>query len=421
MKTADKRLLIFFVLWGLLFLLPPTVGYAEPETVFVVDSFADEADQTLDGICQTASGACTLRAAIQEANYSGGTSDTISLPAGTYQISIPGTGENAAATGDLDISTTMIIGSAGDGTVIIDGNQLDRVFHVTASGSATFQNLTIRNGRAPANEPNFDGGGGILIEGGPVNLQNSIIENNRSLDSVQNQSYGGGIETYGSLTVINTLFQGNTANWGGAIFVNSGASLSIRNSLIYNNTASGTNNEGGGLMNSGTATIQNVTFSQNNSDDGGAIYNSSAMSLNNVTIAYNQSGLSNTGIYLNIKNTILAHNTAGNCLSGHILNSQGNNIDSLESCGFSDGINDKPTDLSNTNPLLILPLADNGGTTHTFALELGSPAIDAGADCLEVDQRSVPRPIDGNSDGVAVCDIGAFEAYARLFLPLILR
>jgi hypothetical protein len=54
-----------------------------------------------------------------------------------------------------------------------------------------------------------------------------------------------------------------------------------------------------------------------------------------------------------------------------------------------------------------------------------SPVIDAGdnAACPAVDQRGVARPIDGDGDGVAVCDIGAVE-YEPVFvinLPLLLR
>jgi hypothetical protein len=40
---------------------------------------------------------------------------------------------------------------------------------------------------------------------------------------------------------------------------------------------------------------------------------------------------------------------------------------------------------------------------------------------LATDQRGYGRHVDGNNDGVVRCDIGAFEALRRLFLPLLLR
>ena len=61
------------------------------------------------------------------------------LPAGTYTLTRAGTNEDAAATGDLDITQNLTITGAGAATTIIDGNQLDRVFQnhgatVTISG-----------------------------------------------------------------------------------------------------------------------------------------------------------------------------------------------------------------------------------------------------------------------------------------------
>src|SRR5213078_2294315 len=55
-----------------------------------------------DGICATATGSCSLRAAIQETNASPGP-DTITVPPGLYVLSLPGRGEDFAASGDLDI------------------------------------------------------------------------------------------------------------------------------------------------------------------------------------------------------------------------------------------------------------------------------------------------------------------------------
>jgi len=80
----------------------------------------------------------------------------------------------------------------------------------------------------------------------------------------------------------------------------------------------------------------------------------------------------------------------------------------------------------NSNPLLG-PLADNGGVTKTHSLGWGSPAIDSGSltVCPSTDQRGVTRPIDGNGDGSARCDMGAYEydpgTWFFSYLPLIVR
>src|SRR5262249_12990409 len=92
---------------------------------FVVNSTADAVDaKPGDGVCATSSGVCTLRAAIQEANAHSG-KDSITLPAGTYTLSIAGPAEDAAATGDLDITDDLILNGAGAETTIVDGAQLD--------------------------------------------------------------------------------------------------------------------------------------------------------------------------------------------------------------------------------------------------------------------------------------------------------
>ena len=72
------------------------------------------------------------------------------------------------------------------------------------------------------------------------------------------------------------------------------------------------------------------------------------------------------------------------------------------------GTDDNPID-----PLLG-PLQDNGGPTWTHALLDGSPAIDTGTptDCPAIDQRGYLRPVDGDGDDIAVCDIGAYEYLA---------
>ena len=68
------------------------------------------------------------------------------------------------------------------------------------------------------------------------------------------------------------------------------------------------------------------------------------------------------------------------------------------------------------------PLQANGGDTATHALLRGSPAIDAADDaaCPATDQRGFGRPADGDGDGVAGCDVGAYEFPSTiLYFPLV--
>jgi Ca2+-binding RTX toxin-like protein len=83
--------------------------------------------------------------------------------------------------------------------------------------------------------------------------------------------------------------------------------------------------------------------------------------------------------------------------------------------GFTPGATDTTATSDGTTPtalasILTLTLADNGGPTQTHTLVVGSPALDAfTTNCPATDQRGFLRPVDGNGDTVAACDIGAVE------------
>ena len=127
---------------------------------------------------------------------------------------------------------------------------------------------------------------------------------------------------------------------------------------------------------------------------------------------------------MNVKldHTIVAGNIRGTSTRSDILGLIGGARFSLigDNTGatiFNNGGNLIGTSASPINPLLG-PLADNGGPTFTSLLT-GSPAIDAG-DATAVagvslvplyDQRGAPftRVFDGDGDGGAQIDIGAFE------------
>jgi hypothetical protein len=155
-------------------------------STFKVNSLLDTVAVNLKS-GKDASGHITLRSAIMAADAKGG-SDTIKVPSGTITLTIAGAGEDAGATGDLDIKGKLKISGKSAGTTIIDGNQLDRVFQVR-SGKVSVSNLTIQHGRVVG-----AGGGGILNSGGAVTWSGVQIVSNTSVgvDGVDGLNGGSG-------------------------------------------------------------------------------------------------------------------------------------------------------------------------------------------------------------------------------------
>lgn len=438
-------------------LRPPAASAAS----FTVTSTTDAVDVSPgDGRCASAGGQCTLRAAIQEANAAPGP-DIVVLPAGVYVLSILGQGENASATGDLDVTQPLTIAGGGAASTTIDGGGIDRVLHVLG-GTLQLSGLTLRNGKIPFATENGRGGA-IYNAGGAVTLSDVVLTANTSTSgtvfndegsaltiqggvfSANAVSFGGALFNNGTATLSGTTISANTSASGGGLYSRLGV-LTVTDSTISGNSASSGTIGGGGLRvlgggttivtrsllhantaalnggainNSGTLTVANTTLSGNEaSGSGGGLYvNGGSVTLNNDTIASNRSGAGAGAVHVaagsvSARNTLAADN-GSNC-SGAMA-SQGYNLDSGTTCGFTTA-----GDLRGTNPALD-PLRSNGGPTQTHALRPGSAAIDAGspaapgaseAGCEATDQRGVTRPADGNGDGLARCDIGAFEAPA---------
>src|SRR4051812_6297743 len=139
-----------FVAIGLLVLGHSVVASAY-DHIYYVNSTDDLPDiDPVDGVCHATSGACTLRAAIMQANFTPG-ANAIVIPPGTYTLKRPGNDDNAVV-GDLDITKSLTIQGAGSDQTIIDGNGAvtsDRVFHIhTTAIVVNMVGLSIRNGKA---------------------------------------------------------------------------------------------------------------------------------------------------------------------------------------------------------------------------------------------------------------------------------
>ena len=255
-----------------------TTGAANAAT-FVVTTTAD----TNDGACTVS--LCSLRDAIIAANATSG-ANTITLPAGTYTLAIPGQNEDAAATGDLDVTGNVTINGAGALTTIIDGGALDRVLHVVNTGVATINNVTIRNGLAPG----ASDGGGIFVSGnGTLTLSGVTVSNNHTTTGI-----GGGMLNNGTTTIANSIFSGNgTGGGGGGGGINNQNAMTIDSTSITGNTTGSGGGNGAGINNSATMTLTNATVSGNSAGgggNGGGIFNSSQLTVGATSIGNNSAG-----------------------------------------------------------------------------------------------------------------------------------
>ncbi len=429
---------VFWRAFGLVVVLSMCAVPAQSGT-FTVTKTAD----TADGTCNAD---CSLREAIIAANDAPG-SDTVLVPAGTYQLAIAGKDEDASVTGDLDITDDLIIQGAGASETIIDGAMRDRVFDIPVPLFAELADLTIQNGKADLgagirnNAPNGvppakltitnavitnnharSDGGGVLNEADlVVDITNSEVVGNSAAGS------GGGIHNIGPLNITNSTIANNSAAAGGGIGQESLGPeelgiLHLTNSAVVNNYAS---HEGGGIFNGiGTdAFITNSTLANNSAGTrGGAVFGEPGgtiiLELLNTTIAHNEAGSSGGGLFLTngfageqLKNTIVAENTAPvapDCGVSESLPSvsAGNNL-----IGDPTGCDILLSGTDLTGDAGLGSFADDGtpGNGH-FPLLSTSQAIDAGNDdeCPATDQLGNPRT-DGNGDGSVVCDMGAVE------------
>jgi len=293
------------------------------------------------------------------------------------------------------------------GTTTVDGstvsaNTAENGGGIRNKGTLNIQNGSIIGGAGGGNTADIHGGG-ISTSVGTTTVDASTVSANSAVD------YGGGIINSGTLIIVDSTFNGNSAEDGGGIFNN--GTTTVNNSTLSGNSS---DEDGGGIYNfdggsGGTITLNHCTVTDNTADsdsdgvgDGGGIYNyqdSSATTINfKSTIVTGNNDLSGTG--------------AEDCLnhSGTLASQDYNLTGSGTGCSLGD------TNDQTTADAKLLPLADNGGDTETHALITGSPALDqipAGTNgcgtTYTEDQRGEPRPFPTGGS----CDIGSYEHYVR--------
>lgn len=182
----------------------------------------------------------------------------------------------------------------GEGTITISGGGATRIVTMdTGNFEATSPRLTVQRLRlvnGHASGPLLEGGGGaIFFRGGNVDVIDSTFDGNVAMEAGPDVA-GGAIYAIGAgtLRIAGSTFSNNRASNGGALGV-LGAGITIVNTVIANNTASGfganfveggvqmgMGGNGGGLSMDGQGrelVICGATFSGNQSGaHGGAIF-----------------------------------------------------------------------------------------------------------------------------------------------------
>ncbi len=403
---------------------------------FVVDNLLDIVDS------DHSVGQFTLREAIELANANSD-ADTISFAPGLGGI-IELTGDSLRITHELALTgpgadvLSIRRDRAGlndtyyEGDIFEVDNEAATTFVVSIGGLSLHDAATaLRNSETLLLERVVVSNmvNGILNQSsGSLTIRDSVIQGNGAAFT-----RGAGIRNEGSLAVFATSITGNSAYNGAGISNFLGAGLLLDGSLVDSNSAfnfatdrpGSVGSLGGGIENRGTANIRNSTISGNSVDNfagftaGSGVYNDGALTILNSTIAQNDGfvGLYHEGGTLLMVSSIVSENGYESStqpptsrISANIAGpgtfdplSHNNLIGFGEvPAPFAHNVNGN---LVGVNALL-RPLANNGGPTRTHALVPGSPAIDAGLNPidLETDQRGMDRTV-----GTAT-DIGAFEA-----------
>jgi len=296
-------------------------------------------------------------------------------------------GEDSLRQAIANVCPSGEITFAGDYTIHLTSTlTIDKNMTVSGAGNA----VTL------SGDSDIDGDGDVRV----ISVNTGIAFNLRSLTIAKGNAgggSGGGLYTNGgTLDLSDVTFHGNRANTGGGMYTESGGATLTN--MVFSGNYAGQSGGGMEIADGSTITLTNVTLSGNQAAQGSAL---------DVLTAT-----------LSAANTILW----GNLPAGvdQLSFSAGANIITFSHSLLPDAcpVGVSCTNILSANPQFIRqpqPGADAvwGSSDDDYGdlhLDFASPAIDAGTDCTASDGDGQPRPSDGNGDGSAACDMGAYEA-----------
>ncbi len=299
--------------------------------------------------------------------------DEIEVAQGTYNEAINFNGK-----------AVRLYSSSGSAVTTIDANGIAGAYHVVqcVSGedaNTILEGFTITGGNANGLLPS--GGGMYDVNSSPTVTNCAFIGNSAD--------YGGGMSNENSNpTVTNCTFSGNTANGDGGGMDN----YSSSNPTVTNCTFSGNiaNRYGGGMDNweSSNPTVTNCTFSGNSATNAGGMFNYASSST-----------------------------TVTNCIFWGDTPDEVNDVNSSSTVTYSDVDGGTGQSWFGTGCIDADPLFINATGGDLRLSSSASPCVDTGNNSAPslpaTDLAGNPRVVDGDRNGTAVVDMGAFELQSR--------
>ena len=386
-------------------------------------------------------------ASIQQAIDAASAGDTVLVSPGTYVENIDFRGKAITVASEQGPATTIIDGG-GAGSVV--------TFASGETRAAVLNGFTIRNGLNSFN------GGGVLVQfSSPTIAGNRIVENGSCSgagvysyfsspliqgNTIANNfvyacSGASGLGVYvggdSAAEIVGNVISGNSgfANGGGVTLFAAGSAV-VRANVIANNLTSGFSpcTSGGGIwmVNNAQATIADNLVVGNAAGCGGGLFwgNASGVTtLVNNTFAENDA-LEGSAIDFSsfADGQVIANNIILGKAGEPAFSCSGSSSAPLPVVSSSDVFSQSAPAYSgicvdqtgtrgnvSVDPLFVQPSAP--GVPGDYHLQRTSPLVDAGDNAavgpLSTDLDGNPRISDGNGDGVARVDMGAYE----LFIP----
>jgi hypothetical protein len=387
-------------------------------------------------------GVTTIRDNVVRANFA--TSDGTGAGGGIYLTGVVDPSTISGNTVDDNFASLSVEGYGGgiylnESTAVVTDNQV--FFNTAASGTATDGN---------------GNGGGIYVKSGGGLIQNNVITRNIGLVGVTDGvGYGGGMAITNSLVTVqdNWIAQNAAATApdslgaGGGIYVSAGAPTIASNHVLTNSASGGAVSSGGGLYLDQTQSYLDGNVIMDNHavgtvwGRGGGVRVAfcPAFTLTNNIVARNEASEHGSGIAVaaNSVGTLayntIAENTAGDGVGAYVNSASTvtliNNIIVSHTVGIT--VADTGVSAVNASYTLFEANATDYGAGVSSSNEVSGPAallpdyhLRSTSNAIDhgIALAWMTHDIDGDTRPIGPgVDIGADEAWASVFLPLVLR